>query len=122
LYVCLGQTWLRACARAGLTSELFGFAWMQIQGPVGVSVIVAVNVVPLVYLIIPVGLASRAEPTTERAARASGADPATGLRTITLPLLAPAIATAAVLVFVLSMGAFAVPQLVGAPADFGTIT
>ena len=44
------------------------------------------------------------------------------LRTITLPLLAPAIATAAVLVFVLSMGAFAVPQLVGAPAGFGTIT
>jgi iron(III) transport system permease protein len=95
---------------------------MQIQGPVGVSVIVAVNAVPLVYLIIAVGLATRAEPTTERAARASGAGPATVLRTITLPLLAPAIATAAVLVFVLSMGAFAVPQLVGAPAGFGTIT
>jgi iron(III) transport system permease protein len=31
------------------------------------------------------------------------------LRTITLPLLAPAIATAAVLVFVLSIGAFALP-------------
>jgi iron(III) transport system permease protein len=118
----LGYSWLRAYARAGLTSELFGFAWMQIQGPVGVSVIVAVNVVPLVYLIIAVGLATRAEPTTERAARASGAGPATVLRTITLPLLAPAIATAAVLVFVLSMGAFAVPQLVGAPAGFGTIT
>jgi len=118
----LGYSWLRAYARAGLTSELFGLAWMQIQGPVGVSVIVAVNTVPLVYLIIAVGLATRAEPTTERAARASGAGPATVLRTITLPLLAPAIATAAVLVFVLSMGAFAVPQLVGAPAGFGTIT
>ena len=39
----LGYSWLRAYARAGLTSELFGFAWMQIQGPVGVSVIVAVK-------------------------------------------------------------------------------
>jgi iron(III) transport system permease protein len=118
----LGFSWLRAYARAGLTSELFGFAWTSIQGPVGVSVIVAVNVVPLVYLIIAVGLATRAEPTTERAARASGARPATVLWTITLPLLSPAMTTAAVLVFVLSMGAFAVPQLVGAPAGFSTIT
>jgi iron(III) transport system permease protein len=118
----LGYSWLMAYARAGLTSQLFGFAWTQIQGPVGVSVIVAANAVPLVYLIITVGLATRAEPTTERAARASGAAPATVLRTITLPLLAPAIATAAVLVFVLSMGAFAIPQVVGAPAGFDTIT
>lgn len=118
----LGYSWLAAYARSGLTSELFGIAWMHIQGPVGVSVIVASNVVPLVYLIITAGLATRAEPTTERAARASGAGPATVLRTITLPLLAPAIATAAVLVFVLSMGAFAIPQLVGAPAGFDTIT
>ena len=118
----LGYSWLMAYARAGLTSELFGFAWPQIQGPVGVSVIVAANAVPLVYLIITVGLATRAEPTTERAARTSGAGPATVLWTITLPLLAPAIATAAVLVFVLSMGTFAIPQIVGAPAGFGTIT
>jgi iron(III) transport system permease protein len=118
----LGYSWLMAYARAGLTSELFGFAWTQIQSPIGVSVIVAANAVPLVYLIITVGLATRAEPTTERAARTSGAGPATVLWTITLPLLAPAIATAAVLVFVLSMGAFAIPQVVGAPAGFGTIT
>jgi iron(III) transport system permease protein len=118
----LGYSWLMAYARAGLTSELFGVAWTQIQSPVGVSVIVAANAVPLVYLIITVGLATRAEPTTERAARTSGAGPATVLWTITLPLLAPAIATAAVLVFVLSMGAFAIPQVVGAPAGFGTIT
>jgi iron(III) transport system permease protein len=118
----LGYSWLMAYARAGLTSELFGFAWTHIQSPVGVAVIVAANAVPLVYLIITVGLATRAEPTTERAARTSGASPATVLWTITLPLLAPAIATAAVLVFVLSMGAFAIPQVVGAPAGFGTIT
>lgn len=46
----------------------------------------------------------------------------TVLGTITLPLLGPAIATAAVLVFVLSLGAFAVPQLIGAPAGFDSIT
>ena len=44
------------------------------------------------------------------------------LRTITLPLLAPALATAAVLVFVLTLGTFAVPQVIGAPAGFEVIT
>ena len=118
----LGYSWLRAYARAGLTSELFGFAWTGVQGPVGVAVIVAVSAVPLVYLIITVGLATRAEPITERAAHASGATALTVLRTITLPLLAPAIATAAVVIFVLTLGTFAVPQVIGTPAGFSTIT
>jgi iron(III) transport system permease protein len=118
----LGYSWLRAYARAGLTSELFGFVWTGVQSPVGVAVIVAVSAAPLVYLIITVGLATRAEPITERAAHASGATPLTVLRTITLPLLAPAIATSAVVVFVLTLGTFAVPQVIGTPAGFSTIT
>ena len=118
----LGYSWLRAYARAGLTSELFGFVWSGVQSPVGVAVIVAVSAVPLAYLIITVGLATRAEPITERAAHASGATPLTVLRTITLPLLAPAIATSAVVVFVLTLGTFAVPQVIGTPAGFSTIT
>ena len=118
----LGYSWLRAYARAGLTSELFGFVWSGVQSPVGVAVIVAVSAVPLVYLIITVGLATRAEPITERAAHASGATPLTVLRTITLPLLAPAIATSAVVVFVLTLGTFAVPQVIGTPAGFSTMT
>ena len=118
----LGYSWLRAYARAGLTSELFGFVWSGVQSPVGVAVIVAVSAVPLVYLIITVGLATRAEPITERAAHASGATPFTVLRTITLPLLAPALATSAVVVFVLTLGTFAVPQVIGTPAGFNTIT
>ena len=118
----LAYSWLRAYARAGLSSELFGIAWTGISGPVGVAVIVASSAVPLVYLITMIGLATRAEPTTERAARASGATPLTVLCTITLPLLAPAVATAAVLVFVLTLGTFAVPQVIGAPAGFDVIT
>ena len=118
----LGYSWLRAYGRAGLTSELFGFVWTGVQGPLGVAVIVAVSAVPLVYLIITAGLATRAEPITERAAHASGATPVTVLRTITLPLLAPAIATSAVVVFVLTLGTFAVPQVIGTPAGFSTIT
>ena len=72
------------------------------------------NAVPLGYLVVAVGLAARAEPRRERAARVSGAGGLTALRTVTLPLLLPAIAAAAVLVFVLTLGTFAIPQVLGA--------
>jgi iron(III) transport system permease protein len=93
-----------------------------VQTPVGVTVVVVVNAVPLVYLITAVGLAARSEPAMERAARVSGGTALSVLRTITLPLLGPATATAAVLVFVLTLGTFAIPQVMGSPAGFSTIT
>lgn len=118
----LGYSWLRAYGPAGFVDDLVGVQWPGVQGPVGVAVVVTVNAVPLVYLITAVGLAARAEPALERAARASGAGALTVLRTITLPLLRPATATAAVLVFVLTLGTFAIPQVMGSPAGFTTIT
>ena len=52
----------------------------------------------------------------------SGAGAWTVLVTVTLRLLLPAIAAAAVLVFVLTLGTFAIPQVLGAPAGFSTVT
>ncbi len=118
----LGYSWLRAYGRSGFTDDLVGVAWEGVQGPVGVAAVVVVNAVPLAYLVTAVGLATRAEPGSERAARASGAGWLTVLRTITLPLLRPALATAGVLVFVLTLGTFAIPQVMGSPAGFTTVT
>lgn len=118
----LAYSWLRAYGRSGFTDDLFGVAWSSIQGPVGVTVVVAVNAVPLAFLVVAVGLAARAEPSQEWAARASGAGAFTVLRSITLPLLRPALAAAAVVVFVLTLGTFAIPQVMGAPAGFATMT
>lgn len=118
----LGYSWLRAYGRAGFTDDLLGVHWPGVQTPVGVTVVVVVNAVPLVYLITAVGLAARSEPAMERAARVSGGTALSVLRTITLPLLGPATATAAVLVFVLTLGTFAIPQVMGSPAGFSTIT
>ena len=112
----LAYSWLRAYGRSGFTDDLFGVAWSSIQGPVGVTVVVAVNSVPLAFLIVAVGLAARAEPAQEWAARASGAGAFTVLRSITLPLLRPALAAATLVVFVLTLGTFAIPQVMGAPA------
>jgi len=118
----LAYSWAQAYGRAGFTEALLGLGWPGVLGPAGVVVVMVVSSVPLAYLVVAVGLAARAEPNLERAARASGATALTVLRTVTLPLLRPAIAAAGLLVFVLTLGSFAVPQVMGAPAGFTTIT
>lgn len=118
----LAYSWTQAYGRAGFTETLAGVGWDGLLGPVGVTVVVTVNAVPLAFLVVAVGLATRAEPDLERAARASGAHPATVLRTVTLPLLRPALAAASVLVFVLTLATFAIPVVMGTPAGFTTVT
>ncbi len=82
----------------------------------------AVGAVPLAYLILVGGMRVRAEPDLERAARASGAGSWTAFRTVTLPLLWPALVAAGGLVFVTSMNAFGTPAVLGRPAGFSTMT
>lgn len=118
----LGYSWTQAYARAGFTDTLLGLHWAGVQGPLGVWLVLVVNAAPLVYLVVAVGLAARTEPDLERAARVSGAGPATTLLTVTLRLALPGVAAAAVLVFVLTLGTFAIPQVLGAPAGFSTVT
>lgn len=118
----LGYSWTQAYARAGFTDTLLGLRWAGVQGAVGVWVVLVVNAAPLAYLVVAVGLAARAEPELERAARVSGAGPGTTLITITLRLALPALVAASVLVFVLTLGTFAIPQVLGTPAGFSTVT
>ncbi|MCU1617681.1 MAG: transrane component of transporter [Frankiales bacterium] len=117
----LGYSWTQAYGPAGFIDTLLGWGWAGLSGPVGVWVVLVVNATPIAYLVNAAGLGARGEAALERAARASGAGPVTTLRTITLRLLAPAIAAAAVLVFALTLGAFAIPQVLGAPAGFRTV-
>jgi iron(III) transport system permease protein len=118
----LGYSWTQAYARAGFTDTLLGWHWSGVLGPLGVWLVLVVNAAPLAYLVIAVGLAARAEPDLERAARVSGAGSVTALFTITLRLLLPAVVAASVLIFVLTLGTFAIPQVLGAPAGFSTVT
>lgn len=118
----LGYSWTQAYARAGFTDTLVGLAWPGVQGPAGVWLVLVVNAAPLAYLVVAVGLAARDEPDLERAARMSGAGPGTTLFTVTVRLALPAVAAASVLVFVLTLGTFAIPQVLGAPAGFSTVT
>jgi iron(III) transport system permease protein len=115
-------SWARAYGPAGLTERVLGIAVPGVFGGAGVVAVIAVNALPLAYVILAAGLASRAEPDLERAARAGGASGWTALRTITLPLLRPALAAAGALVFVTSANSFGVPAVLGRPAGFATVT
>jgi iron(III) transport system permease protein len=114
--------WARAFGPRGLADQLLGIELPGLYGPLGIVVVLTVAATPLAYLIVAGALASRVEPDLERAARASGATWFEALRTVTLPLLRPALLSALVVVFVFAINAFGVPAVLGTPAGFTTIT
>lgn len=114
--------WGRAFGPRGLMEQLIGVALPGLYGPLGIVLVLAVAATPLSYLILAAALATRLEPDVERAARMSGADPLTILRTITLPLLRPALVSSLVVGFVFAVNAFGVPAVLGTPAGFHTVT
>src|SRR5690242_7713882 len=118
----LGFAWAQAYGSTGLSDRLFGLAVPGMYGPVGIVLVLAAHAVPLAYLPVAAGMAARADADLERAARACGAGGLAVLRTITLPLLRVPLAAAAALVFVGTVNSFAVPQLLGTPAGFATMS
>lgn len=115
-------SWARAYGPAGLLDDLLGVSVPGTYGAAGVVVVITAGAVPLAYVIVAAGLASRAEPDLERAARASGASAWDAFGTITLPLLRPALIAGAAVVFVTTVNAFGVPAVLGLPAGFVTVT
>jgi iron(III) transport system permease protein len=114
--------WLNAYGPGGLLDDILGIAAPALVGPLGVIVVMGVEATPIVYLVVVAGLATRAEPDLERAARASGAGPLEAFRGVTLPLLKPVLAGAGAIAFVLSVTSFGVPAVLGLPAGFTTMT
>ena len=114
--------WARAFGPRGLLDRWLGLQVPGLYGPLGIVLVLSVAATPLVWLIVAGALASRVEPDAERAARASGAGPWDVLRSVTLPLLRPALLSASVVVFVFAVNAFGVPSVLGTPAGFATIT
>jgi iron(III) transport system permease protein len=114
--------WTRAFGPRGLLHQIAGLELPGLFGPVGIVLVLGVSAAPIVWLIVAGALASRVEPDTEQAARASGAGPWTVLRTVTLPLLRPALLSGLVVSFVFGVNAFGVPAVLGTPAGFATIT
>lgn len=115
-------SWLSAYGPGGLLDDLTGVSLPGLVGPVGVVLLLVVGAMPIAFLIVTAALDVRSERDLVRAARIAGATPGEAFRTVTLPLLRPALVAAGAITFIMSANAFGVPAVLGSPAGFGTAT
>ena len=109
---------LNAWARDYLGVETYLFNVDNIWGVIWVT---GIFFAPLVYLFV-VGSLRRMDPSLEDSARTTGAGLTRTTLTVTLPLVAPAILSGAIIVFVTSAGEFGVPFKLSAPYGWETLT
>ncbi len=81
----------------------------------GMVFVQSLHVVPVAFLM-GVAAFTSMDSSLEEAALASGCSPLRTFRTITLRMARPAILSAALLMFILTISTFEVPQLIGVPA------
>ena len=86
----------------------------------GVIALLALQHMPLAFLVVRAALRSQPRELSE-AARIAGSGPLRVMRRIVLPLLAPAIIAAFALSFVSALKNFGIPALLGVPANYVTL-
>lgn len=108
--------------RPGLMAAVFGIepaAWVS-NGPFPIIVTLALHYFPFAFLLASGALVGLNAEVEEQAS-ILGASKAQIIRRISLPLLAPAMAAAFILIFAKTLGTFALPWLLGAPIQYHTI-
>ncbi|MGW7255883.1 ABC transporter permease [Streptomyces sp. NPDC054834] len=115
--VVVGTAFLALVGRGGLLDELWGVrldttVWAILLAHVFFNYAVVVRTVG--------GLWAQLDPRQEEAARMLGASAPRAWRKVTLPALAPAVAAAALMVFLFTFTSFGVVQILGGPT-FSTV-
>ncbi|GGS88451.1 iron ABC transporter permease [Streptomyces cinerochromogenes] len=115
--VVAGSAFLALVGHHGLLDQLWGVrldttVWAILLAHVFFNYAVVVRTVG--------GLWAQLDPRQEEAARMLGASPLTAWRKVTLPALAPAVAAAALMVFLFTFTSFGVVQILGGPT-FSTL-
>lgn len=106
----------------GLWEAVFGVepaAWVTL-GPFPIIVTLAIHYSPFAFLLAAGALAS-VNSEMEESASLLGASRFKVLWRITMPAVAPALLAAAILTFAKAVGTFAMPYLLGVPAQYHTI-
>ncbi|MFI6103981.1 ABC transporter permease [Streptomyces sp. NPDC051310] len=111
--VVVGTAFLALVGRGGLLDELWGVrldttVWAILLAHVFFNYAVVVRTVG--------GLWAQLDPRQEEAARVLGASRFGAWRRVTLPALAPAVAAAALMVFLFTYTSFGIVQILGGPA------
>lgn len=111
--------------RVGILNQVFrALNWplnIDVNSLTGIAFVLGLYHVPFVFLFVVAALHT-VDPMLEEAARTAGAGVWNTLRKVTLPLVAPAMLSGGVLVFALMAGNFAIPSLLGTPANLDFIT
>jgi len=109
-------SWVLLLGRRGVLTfflkELLGIAFPDIYGAPGVVIAMSLSYYPFVFLLTYGALLS-ADPSLEESAEIMGANRLRIARTVTMPLVLPAIIAAALTVFIRAVGNFGVPALLG---------
>lgn len=99
--------------RTGLiTRGILGIQDAEIYGFKGLVLVQTLTFFPVAFLVLS-GLLKQIDPSVEEAARSLGASRGSVFRTVTVPLMAPGIANAALLIFIQSVADFGNPMVIG---------
>jgi iron(III) transport system permease protein len=109
-------SWILLFGRQGVVNyflnSAFGTTLPDIYGAPGVIIAITMSTYPFIFLLTYGALVS-ADPYIEESAEIMGASRWRVIRTVTLPLVIPAIVAGALIVFMRSVGNFGVPAILG---------
>lgn len=109
------EAWLLLLGRSGIITQIFrdmGIELPSIYGWHGVVLVFTLQFFPFVSLMVSAAINS-VDRSLEEAARNLGATPWRVFRTVTLPVVTPAIAAGGLIVFCMSIENFGVPTIIG---------
>jgi iron(III) transport system permease protein len=87
----------------------------------GLIVVFGMYYAPYVYMFTASALRNM-DPSLEEAAEVAGVGPVRTLFTVTFPLIAPAIISGMLLSFIVMLGIYGIPAVLGAPANISVLT
>ena len=119
----LAQGWILFASRGGIAVQWLGLEAIPglVFNPWGLAVVMALKSWPFAYLTTAAALHWRMDDYAH-AARLCGAGPVRVLATVRLPMLAPAILSGAVLIFIDVIGDFGLPAALATTYRFPTVT
>src|SRR5262245_39440708 len=114
-----------ASPKTGLLNTLlagFGIAWrFNAYSMGGLIAIFGIYYAPYVYMFTASALRNM-DPALEEAAAVTGATTLRTLLTVTFPLIAPAIVSGMLLSFIVMLGIYGIPAVLGTPGDIPVLT
>jgi iron(III) transport system permease protein len=121
-----GVAWsILGSPRSGLINTMLAWAgldWrIDLYSMVGLILVFGMYYAPYIYLFTASALRNM-DPSLEEAAEIAGIGPVRTLFTITFPLIAPAIISGMLLSFIVMLGIYGIPAVLGAPANISVLT